>query len=1091
MVTVDGGRLECVGVTCVEMVCQGRRVKLDALVVAERPLGLVDVLIGMSGIVSLGGVSVITSSQVSVGGGQAGAEGRAEPMSRRGQVGAADRVEPQVGGNQVEAEDRAEPQVGGGQVGAADRGEPQRLKVEGRDFSGEFDGDRWTVRWKWADEVAPEGLANTVEQYAVPARVKQAYDRELRAWIDKGWLVPHREEEVGRARALIPLMAVDQPHKGKVRPVLDFRELNSHISVHAADADVCAEQLRRWRQHGASLAVVDLKHAYLQLHVDRRLWPYQTVVIDGQKYCLGRLGFGLNVAPLIMKAVVQKVLDQDERIKRAVLAYVDDLLVDENTATADEVIAHFARFGLECKAPQRVTHEGMRALGLRVTPRRDGGLQWERDNELPAPPSVLTRRSVFQWCGTLTAHLPVAGWLRPAVAWLKRVMNDLTDGWDDPVPDEGIVAQIKAVHERVCNRDPARGRWDFCGGGVTVWADASAIATGVVLEDSEGSVMEDACWLRSERESASHINMAELDAAIKGINLAILWGAQEIALRTDSATVCTWIRDAVSGRARLRSKAQGEMLIRRRLGVVAQLVEEFGLRLDVRLVTSDENVADALTRVPRQWLQRRDPASDREDDARAASQTQRAACATRLDSGAVKAQIASVHGQVGHPGVRRTLWYARREMPGTLVRRADVRDVLASCDVCQSIDPAPQRWRHGTLAVQTDWERLSIDVTHVGGSRYLSIVDCGPSRFGLWRLLRRETGEEITGLLEQVFWERGAPAELLLDNATEFRGRVMRAFAAKWRVALRFRAAYEAGGNGIVDRHPRTIKVMVARQRCSVQEAVHRYNVTPREGSDEESAPAAGIYRYPIRDLPVDLERCGIEVSSEGPLAPPTSVWKVGDPVWIRRRNLDRCGDPSKAGLVTRVLSDQVIEVDGMPWHVRNVRRRRDSPNGGDPHSVPETNVTSGGMGGPGLPGVVQVADGDAERVDEVDADEVPLEAEICEGPPLEAERGGEEGDAQRGEAGEVERDHDTGPDEAPAEEAAAVGVPDDDIVHSSPFAHVNRYAVLADLEAGDATEQATPCRRARRGRRRPAEVYGTTVDSGSIDLRSLRRRAR
>ena len=48
MVTVDGGRLECVGSACIEVVCQGRRVKLDALVVDKRPLGLVDVLIGMS-----------------------------------------------------------------------------------------------------------------------------------------------------------------------------------------------------------------------------------------------------------------------------------------------------------------------------------------------------------------------------------------------------------------------------------------------------------------------------------------------------------------------------------------------------------------------------------------------------------------------------------------------------------------------------------------------------------------------------------------------------------------------------------------------------------------------------------------------------------------------------------------------------------------------------------------------------------------------------------------------------------------------------------------------------------------------------------
>ena len=1041
MVTVDGGRLECVGSTCVEVVCQGRRVMLDALVVGERPLGLVDVLIGMSGIVSLGGVAVRTPLQVSVGGGLAGA------TTRTG---------------------------------------PRELTVEGKDFSGEFRNGEWVVRWKWLNGVAPDGLANKVEQYAIPVGIRQAYNHELQAWIDEGWLVPYREEEFGRARALIPLMAVDQPHKGKVRPVLDFRELNSHIPVHAANADVCAEELRKWRRHGVKVAVVDLEKAYLQLHIDRSLWPYQTVVINGQLYCLGRLGFGLNVAPSIMKAVVQAVLDQDDRIKKAVLAYVDDLLVDESVATADEVIAHFADFGLKCKTPQRAAEGAVRALGLRVTPREDGQLRWERDNELSAPPSVLTRRSVFQWCGTLTAHLPVAGWLRPAVAWLKRVVNNLTKGWDDPVSDEGLVSQVKAVHARVRSEDPARGRWDFGGDSVTVWTDASAIATGVVLEDSAGNVLEDACWLRSERDSSSHINMAELDAATKGINLAILWGARNIALRTDSATVCHWIGDALSGRARLRSKAQGEMLIRRRLGVVTQLVEEFGLKVDVTLVSSGENPADVLTRVPRQWLQRRDRLPVGRDGAPvAASGSAAAGCAGAV---AEKVQIASIHGQVGHPGVRRTLWYARRELPGTLVRRADVRDVIASCDVCQSIDPAPQRWRHGTLAVQADWERLAIDVTHIGGVAYLTVIDCGPTRFALWRALRRGTGEEITGMLEQIFLERGAPVELLLDNATEFRGRVMRAFAAQWRVVLRFRAAYEAGGNGIIERHHRTVKVMAARQQCSVQEAVHRYNATPR-GEGEARAPAAGVYRYRFRDLPINLEECGgAEVS-----APTPQEWRTGDRVWVRRRGLDRCVDRSKAGVVTGVQSDQVLEVDGMPWHVRNVRRRRDGLNVTEPERARPLSIGlgGGGMGGPGLPLAVdrseqRVADrpvreqGSGDATDETDGQ-------------VEEQEGGDATD-ESGYQVEVDRTGVTDLAEAGAEALAEAeegeGGQREEATAYSPFAHVNMYNVLPDDDAGEDVERAAP-RRSERIRRFPSEVYGTRIDSNSIDLRTLRRPSR
>ena len=35
-----------------------------------------------------------------------------------------------------------------------------------------------------------------------------------------------------------------------------------------------------------------------------------------------------------------------------------------------------------------------------------------------------------------------------------------------------------------------------------------------------------------------HINVAELDAVLKGINLALKWGLQEIEISTNSAMVC-------------------------------------------------------------------------------------------------------------------------------------------------------------------------------------------------------------------------------------------------------------------------------------------------------------------------------------------------------------------------------------------------------------------------------------------------------------------------------------------------------------------------------------------------------------------------
>ncbi|XP_043212392.1 uncharacterized protein LOC122376558, partial [Amphibalanus amphitrite] len=240
------------------------------------------------------------------------------------------------------------------------------LALDAADFSARFEArtGEWTVAWKWADGEGPEYLQNQVAQYAVPPEARSAYDAELELWIREGWLQPYDERVDGPVRGLIPLMAVPQPNQDKVRPVLDYRELNGHIIAHTADADVCADQLRRWRRHGARIAVVDLRKAYLQLRLDRRLRPYQTVEVRGQRYCLTRIGFGLSIAPAVMKAVVRAVLLQDEVVARGVLPYVDDLLVDEEIVSADHVVEHFARYGLDCKPPERAA-EGARLLGLR------------------------------------------------------------------------------------------------------------------------------------------------------------------------------------------------------------------------------------------------------------------------------------------------------------------------------------------------------------------------------------------------------------------------------------------------------------------------------------------------------------------------------------------------------------------------------------------------------------------------------------------------------------------------------------------------------------------------------------------------------
>ena len=63
-----------------------------------------------------------------------------------------------------------------------------------------------------------------------------------------------------------------------------------------------------------------------------------------------------------------------------------------------------------------------------------------------------------------------------------------------------------------------------------------------------------------------------------------------------------WVTDALSGKARIRTKAASEMLIRRWLSTIKELFVDYGLTVNMELVRSQANRADRLTRVPQRWL---------------------------------------------------------------------------------------------------------------------------------------------------------------------------------------------------------------------------------------------------------------------------------------------------------------------------------------------------------------------------------------------------------------------------------------------------------------------------------------------------------
>jgi len=767
------------------------------------------------------------------------------------------------------------------------------LTVEDADFLAKFDGAHWTVWWKWKDGVAP-GVPEGASNCPIPASLKADFAAEIEEWIHKGWLVP-ADRSVGAQN--LPLLAVEQRNKGKVRPVMDFRALNEHLESHTGDSHNCKDTLREWRQKGENLGVLDLKKAYLQIRVGRELWPYQRVLHNGRVYHLTRLGFGLCSAPAIMSKILRKVLEQNLKVKAATSHYIDDILVDQRLCSLNEVQAHLIRFGLECKPPDEFCSS--KVLGLQLI--RDGSeVKWKRGNQLPQAAELndrkLTRRDVFSICGRIVGHYPVAGWSRVQCSLLKRYCEG--SKWND---DVGPLAKwmLEDVLRRVAENDPARGWWAVPQrrDGV-VWCDASDVALGVALA-VDGRVVEDAAWLRKEHDTA-HINLAELDAVLRGVSLAIRWRITELTIRTDSVTVQKWLVAVLENRHPIKSSALAEMLIRRRLGIFRELVETHKLDVRVQFVPSERNIADSLTRGPVQWKKQ-------------ASQGAAigVGCPAIRTDEEVKAAIKKVHERA-HFGVKRTAYFVHQEMPDAPNKL--IKQVVRQCIECNSIDPEAVRVCPGSLSVPDVWHRLAIDVTHVGSERFLTIIDCGPSRFGIWRKLPSEDAETVSRVMEDVFQERGPPRELLLDNATAFRSQALAELCLKWGVHLEFRAAYYPQGNGIVERHHRTIKRIVARARVSPLMAVHRYNSAPMVDELVESCPAHRIYAYRWRKGVSETEASEVV----------GNPFTEGQSVFVRPADA-RCMSRWRPGVISRVVSRWKVEVDGMPRHIRDIRATPES----------------------------------------------------------------------------------------------------------------------------------------------------------------------
>ena len=211
-----------------------------------------------------------------------------------------------------------------------------------------------------------------------------------------------------------------------------------------------------------------------------------------------------------------------------------------------------------------------------------------------------------------------------------------------------------------------------------------------------------------------------------------------------------------------------------------------------------------------------------------------------------------------------------------------------------------------------------MDITHYGSNHFITLINCGLTHLVVWRLIARQDSSGVICQLSSIFFEWGAPKEILVDNDPTFCSQQVKQFLQEWGVWLWLRCAYIPLGNGIAERSHRSIMKIVARKQCTISEATYWYNIMLKDGASLATASANAIYRYWVQEKGIQALQLPDNEEKHGPYA-------VGDIVWIKTPGI-WCTTKFKLGRVSGVVSHHSLEVNGVLCYLHPFRTQYHCP---------------------------------------------------------------------------------------------------------------------------------------------------------------------
>jgi len=207
-----------------------------------------------------------------------------------------------------------------------------------------------------------------------------------------------------------------------------------------------------------------------------------------------------------------------------------------------------------------------------------------------------------------------------------------------------------------------------------------------------------------------------------------------------------------------------------------------------------------------------------------------------------------------HQGIERTLRRARQTVywPGI---SSDIKNVINSCEPCQSSRPSQQR---EPMVVEPPpsrpFEDVSADLFQVGQNYFLVYTD----RFSGWPTVdlfpnRCPTSKDIIKVVGKKFMDLGVPVRFRSDGGPQFKSKEFATFLQKWSVSSVLSSPHFHQSNGLAEAAVKAMEDLVKRT-CSTgsldtdafREGLLEWRNTPRQHG---RSPAQIVFGRPLRSI--------------------------------------------------------------------------------------------------------------------------------------------------------------------------------------------------------------------------------------------------